>query len=256
MKKVIGVLVMAVLFLTSCTNIMNSKLNADDFTQVKEEINSTEEYSSMKKSYIIDNLSIQVGVAELGREMDMDESKLPTFKEQIAVLTSDFDSIRDTKLEVIENNKKLRGFMTIKDADMISFDKYDGRLYMTLDFDNPFDKEVLYIIFNYKYVNKYDSEFFNENTKLTDEVAGDFKGEVVIVSTEKYNDVSSFLYTKVPVQANDALRSELGKEKADEKVKKDFLMEGLKVNVLGVVFKDKTELFHQDVYWQYLDTQD
>ena len=50
---------------------------------------------------------------------------------------------------------------------------------------NQFEKEILYIILNYKYVNKYDSEFFDEKTKLTDEVAGDFKGELEVSTTEK-----------------------------------------------------------------------
>jgi hypothetical protein len=131
-------------------------------------------------------------------------------------------------------------------------DKYKGYLSMTLGFNNQFDKEILYVILNYKYVNKYDSEFFDEKSKLTDEVAGDFKGEVEISTKEEYNSVADFMYTKVPVQAKQALRDELGEEKANKKVKKEFLMEGLKVSVLGIVFKDKSELAKQNADWNYL----
>jgi hypothetical protein len=60
------------------------------------------------------------------------------------------------------------------------------------------------------------------------------------------------MYTKVPVQAKQALRDELGEEKANKKVKKEFLMEGLKVSVLGIVFKDKSELAKQNADWNYL----
>ena len=209
----------------------------------------------MKKKYVIANLSMQLGFAELGKSMKMDEAKMPTFREQIDELTTDFDSIRTAKLEIRENNKKLESFVTLKDANTVSIDKYKGYLSMTLDFNNQFDKEILYIILNYKYVNKYDTEFFDEKSKLTDEVAGDFNGEVEISTKEEYNSVADFMYTKVPVRARQELRDELGEEEANKKVKKEFLMEGLKVGTLGIVFKDKSELVYQDADWEYLEEE-
>jgi len=252
-KKILGVFIAATLILSSCKNTLDKKLNKEDFDQVKQEINSDEKYSEMKRTYLIDNLSMQLGFAELGKAMDIDESKMPTFREQINELSTDFDSIRTAKLDIRENNKKLESFVTLKDANTTSIDKYKGYLSMTLDFDNQFDKEILYIILNYKYVNKYDSEFFDEKSKLTDEVAEDFNGEVEISIKEEYNSVADFMYTKVPVQAKQALRDELGEEEANKKVKKEFLMEGLKVAALGIVFKDKSELILQDADWKYLE---
>lgn len=254
-NRITGLFIVASLILSSCTSTLDKKLNKEDFDQVKQEINSDKNYSDMKKKYLIDNLEMQLGFAELGKAMKMDESKMPTFREQINELTTDFDSIRTAKLEIRENNKKLENFVTLKDANTVSIDKYKGYLSMTLDFNNQFDKEVLYIILNYKYVNKYDSEFFNEKSKLTDEVADDFKGEVEISTKEEYNSVADFMYTKVPVQAKKALRDELGEEKANEKVKKEFLMEGLKVATLGIVFKDKSELVYQDADWKYFEEE-
>ena len=61
------------------------------------------------------------------------------------------------------------------------------------------------------------------------------------------------MYIKVPVQAEKVLLHELGEEKANDKVKKEFLIEGLKVSVLGVVFKDKSEVTFQNADWEYLD---
>ena len=254
-KKILGAFIVAIFFLSSCTSTLDKKLNKEDFDQVKQEINSNDKDSDMKKKYLIDNLEMQLGFAELGKAMKMDESKMPTFREQINELTTDFDSIRTAKLKIRESNKKLEDFVTLKDANTVSIDKYKGYLSMTLDFNNQFDKEILYIILNYKYVNKYDSEFFDEKSKLTDEVAGDFKGEVEISTKEEYNSVADFMYTKVPVQAKQALRDELGEEKANKKVKKEFLMEGLKVSVLGIVFKDKSELIQQDAEWEYLEEE-
>lgn len=254
-KKILGAIIAVMFFLSSCTNTLDKKLNEEDFDQVKQEINSNENYSEMKKKYLIDNLEIQLGFAELGKAMEMDESKIPTFRKQINELITDFDSIRTAKLEIRESNKKLENFVILKDANTVSIDKYKGYLSMTLDFNNNFDKEILYIIFNYKYANKYDTEFFNEKSKLTDEVAEDFQGEVEISIEEEYNSVANFMYTKVPVQAKKTMRDELGEEKANEKVKKEFLMEGLKVAALGIVFKDKSELVYQNPDWKYLEEE-
>ena len=257
----LGLMTIATLIITSCSNPMEKPLNSEDFRKVKEEISVDKNYSQMKKKYIIDNLSEQLGFLELGKTMgkamgkDMDELKISTFKEEIVELTIAFDSIRTAKIEIAENNEKLENFIELIDANTISMDKYKGYLSMTLGFNNQFDKEILYVILNYKYVNKYDSEFFDEKSKLTDEVAGDFKGEVEISTKEEYNSVADFMYTKVPVQAKQALRDELGEEKANKKVKKEFLMEGLKVSVLGIVFKDKSELIQQDAEWEYLEEE-
>jgi hypothetical protein len=254
MKEItFGFLMIVILIITSCTNPLDKPLNKDDFEKIKEVVTANENNSPMKSKYIIDNLSMYLGFAEFGKEMQIKESSLPTFREQIIDLSSDFDSIRTAKLEIKVNNEKLNGFIELTGANTLSIDKYKGYLSLKLKFNNDFEKEILYIILNYKYINKYDSKFFDEKTKLTDEVAGDFKGELEISTTEKYNDVSEFMYTKVPVQASKALRDELGVEKANKKVKHEFLMAGLIVETQGVVFKDKTELVNQNADWEYLE---
>ncbi|MBE0573928.1 hypothetical protein IH575_03435 [Candidatus Dojkabacteria bacterium] len=250
-KTTIGILVATILMITSCTNTLDKPLNMEDFDKVKETIQTDNNYSPMKKKYILDNLGMQLGFAELGKELNMDKSNMPTFRTQIDELVADYDSIKTAKLEIRENNKKLETFVSLKDANTISIDKYKGYLSMTLDFNNKFDKEILYIILNYQYVNKYDSEFFNEKAKLTDEVANNFRGTVEISTKEEYNSVADFMFTKVPVQARQELRDQLGKEEADKKVHKDFLMEGLKVSALSIVFKDKSELVYQNADWEY-----
>ena len=257
MKKFI-VFISITFILSSCTSSLEKKLNKGDFNQVKQEINSNETYSKMMKNYLIDNLEMQIGLVELGNKMQLPNSgeiKVPSFKQQINELITDFDSIRKSKIKIKENNEMLENFVTLKNANTVSIDKYNGYLSMTLDFNNQFNKEILYIILNYKYINKYDSEFFDKKSKLTDEVAGKFTGEVEISTKEEYNNVADFMYTKVPVRAKKTLIDELGEEKANDKVKKDFLMEGLKVSVLSVVFKDKSEVTFQNADWEYLDEE-
>ncbi|WP_157962187.1 hypothetical protein [Winogradskyella aurantiaca] len=253
--KIKSILILALLLLTVtyCSNPMNNKLNTEDFDAIKESINTDNQLSDMKKKYVIDNLSMILGFAELGKAMNVDDSKILTFGEQIEDLKADYDSIRSSKIEIKENNKLLDDFIKLVDVDMVSIDKYNGYLNMTLDFNNKFDKEVLYIVMEYKYVNKYDTKFFSEKSKLTDKVAKGFNGEVEISTQEKYNSVARFLYSEVPIRAEKSLRDELGDEVANEKVKKEFLMEGLKVSTLGVVFNDKTELMHKNADWEYLE---
>jgi hypothetical protein len=260
MKKItLGFMIITALIIVSCTNTMDKPLNSKDFEKIKTEISTDKSYSPMKSKYIIDNLSEQLRFLELGKTMgkamgkDVDELKISTFREEIAELKVAFDSISTAKIEIVKNNKKLGNFIELIDANTTSIDKYKGYLTMKLKFNNQFEKEILYIIMNYKYVNKYDSKFFDKKTKLTDEVAGDFKGELEVSTTEKYNDVAEFMYTKVPVQAKKVLRDELGADKANKKVKRDFLMEGMKLETLGIVFKDKSELIKQEAEWKYLE---
>jgi hypothetical protein len=252
-RTTLGILIATTLFITSCTKTLDKSLNKEDFNEVKQTINSDESKSAMKKKYVIDNLSTIIELAELGKAMEMEKSLIPTFREQISDLSNDFDSIRIAKNKIRENNKKLKEFISLIDVNTVCIDKYKGYLSMTLDFNNQFEKEILYIVLNYKYVNKYDSEFFNEKTKLTDEVAGEFKGELKVSTTETYNDVAEFMYTKVPEQASKALRDELGVEEANKKVKHEFLMEGMKIETLAIIFKDKTELIREEADWEYLE---
>jgi hypothetical protein len=237
-NKILGVFFAAALILSSCTNVLDKKLSKDDFDKVKEEINSNEQYSKMKKKYVIDNLSMQMGFAEMGKAMKMDEANIPTFREQINELTTDFDSIRTAKLKIKEDNKKLETFLTLKDAKTTSINRYKGYLEMTLDFNNQFGKDISYIIFDYKYVNEYDSKFFEDKSKLTEKVAEKFDKEVEISIKAEYNSIAEFMYTKVP---------------QGDKAMKDFLLAGLKVSTLGIVFKDKSEVFLQDDTWEYLE---
>jgi hypothetical protein len=237
-NKILGVFCAAALILSSCTNVLDKKLSKDDFDKVQGEINSNEQYSKMKKKYVIDNLSMQMGFAEMGKAMNMDESKIPTFREQINDLTVDFDSIRAEKLKIKEDNKKLESFLTLKDAKTTSINRYKGYLEMTLDFNNQFGKDIKYIIFDYKYENEYDSKFFEDKSKLTDRIAEGFDKEVEISIKAEYNSMATFMYTKVPQGA---------------KAMKDYLMAGLKISTLGIVFKDKSEVFLQDGSWEYLE---
>lgn len=260
MKKItLGFMLIIALIITSCSSPLDKPLSSKGFEKVKDKISTDKTYTTMKRKYIFDNLSEQIEFLELGKTMskamgkNIDESKISTFREEIAKFKVAFDSIHNAKSEIAKNNNKLENFISLIDANIISIDKYKGYLNMKVKFDNQFEKEVLYIILNYKYVNKYDSKFFEKKTKLTDKVAGNFSGELEVATTEEYNDVAQFMYSEVPIRASKALREELGEEKANKKVQRDFLMEGLKLETLGIVFKDKSELFQDNAEWEYFE---
>lgn len=252
--KFIFLFVGVVLF-TSCSNVLDKPMSAEHLADVKEKIESEDEYSPMKKKYLISNISTQTGFAVLAQAMDVKKEDMPTFRKQINELSTDFDSIKKAKNSAKESNKLLEGFVLLKDAKTTSMDKYKGYLSMNLTFNNKFNKEVLYVVLNYMYVDKYDTKHFDESAKLTDEVANFFKGEAEVTTTEEYNDVAEFMYTKVPVQASLKVREELGIEEANRKVETDFLMEGLQVSVSRVVFTDKTELLYEDSDWEYFEVE-
>ena len=253
MKNLILLFALTVLCF-ACTETLDKPLNKKDLPEVVEILNSDMNYTPMERKYVVDNLTSQMGFIEMASAaVDMTGSEMPTFRTMIMDLSHDYDSIKTAKLTIKENNKKLDRVIEMASADAISIDEYKAYLTFNLRFNNEFEKDILYAIVNYKYVDKYDSEYFDKNLKITDQVANNFEGEAEVSAREEYNDVSKFLYQKMPIRARKELRDQLGAKKADEKVKKDFLMEGLQFKTVGVVFKDKTELTYQNADWEYMD---
>jgi hypothetical protein len=238
MKKSVLMLVVTMV-LVGCTNVLDKPMSNENLLEVKEIVLSDKTRSSMKNKYLLDKLSEQVGFMEMGKAMiKLDDSKLNinTFRTEIGVLSSKYDSIKKAKELIKKNNELLNGFVDLVGAKTTSISKYKGYFNLTLKFNNNFEKEILYVILNYKYVDNYDSKFFDEKAKLTDEIADNFKGEVEITTTEKYNKVSNFMYTKVP-----------------QNKMTEYLMKGLKVKVNTIVFKDKTSIKIENGDWKYLD---
>lgn len=249
-KLVFSILITCLI--VSCSNPLDKPLGADGLEAATQEISSMQELSEMKKKYVIDNMSMIAGFFELGKAATGEKAE-DTFRDEFERLSSDYDSIYNAKLEAQKSNTMLDNFISVVDAKATIIDKYKGYLTMSVDFKNEFDKEILYIILNYKYIDKYDSKFFEENVKVTDAVAGDFSGVVELYTTEEYNNAASFLYSKVPVRAPKAMRDELGEEVANKKRMSDFLLEGLQVKATLIVFTDKSEIEYQNAEWEYLD---
>lgn len=122
----------------------------------------------------------------------------------------------EAKPEAITKNK-----CEIKITEVSSFalSEYKGYLNLTLDIKNNFEKEVLYLVIEYSYIDKYETNYFSERAKITEVTSGEIKLNLL----EEYNRASEFLYRRVP---------------SEEVAGRAFLAEGLKIKVIGVSFKD------------------
>jgi hypothetical protein len=123
--------------------------------------------------------------------------------------------------------EKLFNFITLTNAYSIPISEYEGYLFFNLKFNNQFNKDVLYINLNYKYIDNYDEEAFNETTMVKDVVADNFKNVAVLSSHETYNSVAQFMYAKLP---KDTIKN------------KPILMSGLKTVATMIVFRDKSKI--------------
>lgn len=259
LHKVLGVFIAATFIVSSCTesDTLDKKFKKEDFDQVKEYIHSNEQYSEMKKKFIIDNMSTLFSIFELGgKSKEMDDADLPTYRELMDDLSEGFDSVKVAKIEHRKNNKKLEGFMRLKDANTTPIDEQNGLLSMTLDFNNLFDKEIQYVMLRYKFAGENDYLHFFNKSKLTNEDANNFNGEVEISIKEEDNSVAEFIYNDVPDPSREDVRYQVSEGQSFEDMKKEFLMEGLEVAVLEIVFKDESKLGYENAKWDYFEDEE
>ena len=120
------------------------------------------------------------------------------------------------KPEAITKNKCE---IKITEASSFALSQYKGYLNLTLDIKNSFEKEVLYVVIEYSYIDKYETKYFSERAKVTEVTSGKRKINLL----EEHNSVSDFLYRRVP---------------SEENAGRAFLAKGLKIKVIGVAFKD------------------
>jgi hypothetical protein len=254
MKKfAIYLMFIVLVFGVGCTNILDKEVNTEDFPKVIELIKDMEEYSEMQRTYIVDNFQMEMGLHVMGLQSGVAGQPTMTFREVIEDLASDYGTTLQEKIEIRKQNKQISEFSKLIDAKAMPIDRYEGYFIFDIEFNNTFDREVLYIILSYKYVDKYDVRYFQESARITDQVAGDFVGVKQIMLHETYNDASRFMASKVPIQASLALREEIGVEEANEKVNREFMMEGLTIETTLVVFTDKSEISMGYGDWEYFD---
>ena len=139
----------------------------------------------------------------------------PTFRDQIAKIGVDYEINR----RLIENNKKLKNLLKLKEVEAIPF---DGTLNMKFQCSNTFDKGILYAIVEYRYVDRYDNTILKKTVKITDELANGFKnGDFEVTMRGLSITLSDFNF-----------------ERRDKKV----FLNDLTVDVLNIVFSDKSSI--------------
>lgn len=250
---------------SACSDPMDNPLNINDLSEIREQIANDDNLSNMEKKFVNDQLQealewLVLGeyIGEfltelLGIEAHGDVSDV-TFREFISKSLIRYETIKTEKIKIRETNQKINQLVSLVDADVIGFGRNRGILFLNLELNNKFDKDILYVILNYSYIDKYDKVYFrNERVRLTDEVAGNFEGKVEVSVEHIWDSVSRFIWSDVPVRARQSLRDELGEDKADVKVKRDFLMSGLRIETEQIVFTDRSEVRIQNADWQYFE---
>jgi len=215
MKKTIWIIILSVLF-TGCKNVLNNKINKENFVKVREFITKSDTIKELKKQYLIDKMSEDVAANELGKLMTKQDVSDKKFTDLFKEYSNEY-----------AQKEKLFNFVTLTNSCAIPISEYEGYLYIVLKFNNQFNKDVLYIDLNSKYVDKYDQESFNETSIVKDIFAHNFKKVSQLSSCEKYNSVAKFIYNDLP---------------ADTLKNKPILMAGLKTIATLIVFKDKSKV--------------
>jgi uncharacterized protein YceK len=64
MKKLIWIFVLMILF-SGCKNVLDNKINKENFVKVRELINKSDTIKDLKKQYLIDKMSEDVAANEL-----------------------------------------------------------------------------------------------------------------------------------------------------------------------------------------------
>jgi hypothetical protein len=229
MKKTI--ILFCVTCLWSCTTVWEKPVSKDSLSEISTEISAMDSLSSGKKKFINEMMTMAVNLSALAP----DQSALPTFRAMFDMHSHQYDSMATVYKTALATNDKLKNYVVSLD-DAVAYGTEDhSTLFMKLTVNNQFNKDVHYMIVQYKLVNEYDTEHFSGKVKVTSE---NIKGNTVEFGVEnKYGKMTTYFWSEAP---------------ADDEKRKAILMKDLKVEILGIVFKDKSEVTFQNTNWEYL----
>ncbi len=233
--------------LFSCSDAMNHQLNLADWPEVKHTILNDNSRREMERRYIVDQISF------LLNNLDIKGNKPGTFKEKINDFSSNYFVQLDRYRVIKENNAMLQSMIKLKGAETVSIDKEKGFIIMNLSFENVFDKEIDYIVLKFEYEDDYGNIYFNETSKLSHQTAKDFNVDIEVIMTDIFKNENEFIFLNSKQSASEVLEKNYGIKSNKKIAKKDYLMEGLRISVIGVLFKDGQGLMHKKEDWKYYE---
>lgn len=221
-----------VTFFWSCTDTLDKKVGTVDASVIEQLLANIDTLKPQKINYIKDALN-QKGNFET------------TYRKLISDLSIQYDSIERQVLQQMDVNEKLNGMIyNIKDIYGACLQEcyYNGNV----SFRNPFDKDIRYLITEFKYSDEYDRGFEGV-AKITDEPnqydPERLKADFSAGSSGNYELSLGGGGTGGLWQAEfkkDEWYRELNKENFSIKVNK-------------VVFIDKSEVEQEEISWKYLE---
>ncbi len=174
-----------------------------------------------------------------------------SFRQLIEKVSEQYDSLAREYAIVKVNNEKLNRMLELTQAESVKIDKEYGFIIMELKFNTVFERPIEFALLNYRYVDDYGSEYFNEKSELTHHAAQGFDGKVEVIMTDLFQNENEFIYISGKKKAVEVLREQYGVEPSATIEKKDYLKEGLEVTVLGLVFKNHTEVYYRPIDERY-----
>jgi hypothetical protein len=226
---------------------MNHQLNLADWPEIKTIILNDSNRREMERQYIVDQISYLLG------NLDSKGNKLGTFKEKINHFSTNYFIQLDLYTVIKENNALLQSMIHLNNAETVSIDKEKGFIIMNLGFKNVFDKEIDYVVLRFEYEDDYGNIYFNETSKLSHQTVKDFNVDIEVIMTDIFKNENEFIFLNSKQSASEIIEKNYGIKSNKKEAKKEYLMEGLKVSVIGVLFKDGNGLMHKKEDWKYYE---
>ena len=218
--------------LFSCSDAMNHQLNLTDWPGIKDIILADSNRREMERQYIVDQITF------LLNDINSNGKELGTFKDKINYFSINYFNQLDHYNIIREDNALLKSMLKLNDAEIVSIDKEKGFIIMNLGFKNVFDKEIDYVVLRFEYEDDYGNIYFNETSKLSHQTAKDFNVDIEVIMTDIFKNENEFIFLNSKQSASEILEKNYGIKSNKKAAKKKYLMEGLKVSVIGVLFKD------------------
>lgn len=226
------ILLLIIISFWSCTDTLDKKVGTVDASEIEQLLSDIDTLKQQKINYIKDAIN---------------QNNYPetTYRRLISDLSIQFDSIEAVVLQQVDVNNKLKEMIyDIKDIYGVCLQDcyYNGNV----SFKNPFDKDIKYLMTEFKYSDEYDRGF-EGTAKITDEPNQYYpkrlKADFSVGSSGDYE------LSLGGGSGNGGLwQAVFKKDKMYQELKKDNF--SIKVN--KVVFTDKSKVESKEINWEYI----
>ena len=202
------------------------------------------DFHEQKRAYLVDNLKEEV-------KSHQEKQWELSFAELIDEYSNRYDSLNAVFRKNKETNTVLDAILELEKAESVSLDADRGFIIFSLNFQSIFVDSIDYMVLTYRYIDDYGNEYFAEESKLSHQAAGKFEGKLQSIMTDVLNGQNEIIYIKTELSAAEVLQKSYGVEDIKSGVEKEYLSEGLRVEVSAVKFADRGFIHRRNGDWKY-----